>query len=147
MNKVTRHGVFETNSSSTHSICICREAGGVLDRLDVDSEGVCRIFPGEFGWEECKYRDATTKASYCYTYAASNQKRLKTLEAVIKRGTGAAQVRFMEVLDEFYPQGYVDHQSGPEERGACEEAFASKQALYAFIFSPKSVLVTDNDNH
>jgi hypothetical protein len=159
MNKVTRHGVFETNSSSTHSIAI---QGGkyVLDKLPVE-DGVCRVYPGEFGWEEEDYYDADTKASYCLTHAWSAgdgrdgykmspekaASRLDMLRDVIQKATGAEKVEFAESGDDFYKRGYIDHQSIEGDGGAGEPAFASEESLRDFIFNPNSLLRTDNDNH
>ena len=62
-----RHGVFETNSSSTHSISI-DDKEFLLDTLVVNSSGNVEIEVGEFGWEQDTYRDASTKASYLHMY-------------------------------------------------------------------------------
>lgn len=146
MHKVTRRAMFETNSSSTHSITIVN--GTADDKLPVRA-GVCRIYPGEFGWEAEDYTDAATKASYCLTYAKNDgapDRLLKMLEEVIKEATGAEKVEFTERHSEFYPWGYIDHQSGLTESDVCSEAFESKEKLKNFIFCSKSLLHTGNDN-
>lgn len=144
MKSVIRRGVFETNSSSSHSISI---SGGnyTPDTLMV-ANGVCRIYPGEFGWEEESYRDAATKASYCLTHAkqCGDERSLDMLRDVIARETGAA-VEFCKADSDWHEWGYIDHQS--IEYGVPQEAFASADALRDFIFNPASVLRTDNDNH
>lgn len=61
-----RKGVFETNSSSSHSICI-DDKTFILDTLIPDADGVITIKAGQFGWEWKKYNDAKAKASYCLT--------------------------------------------------------------------------------
>lgn len=157
MNRVIRRGVFETNSSSTHSILIL---GGefVADKIPL-IDGKCQIYPGEFGWEVETYHDATTKASYAYTHARSMvnryqkdpeiaaaqqrnmQEHLQMLRRVLSAGTGAEIVFCTMGAEDEY--GYIDHQSA----GVCEEAFASDETLRNFIFNPESELHTDNDNH
>lgn len=141
--KVIRRGVFETNSSSTHTITIA--PGEILppDTLPVE-DGVCRIYPGEFGWDIWDYWDAATKASYALTFAyqTKSEERLKLLKEVVQAETGLP-VEFVEAGDKFYARGYIDHQSD----SVCAPAFVSKEALRAFIFNPKSKLHTDNDNH
>lgn len=132
--KVTRHAVFETNSSSTHSISIAGD-GECSDTLAVEG-GICEVWEGEFGWEEETYNDAATKASYCLTFAKHNEHHLAMLRRVIQEHTGADEVRFMG-------DGYIDHQSSD----VALEAFASDDTLAAFIFNPHSGLTTDNDNH
>ena len=149
MNKVTRVGVFETNSSSTHSISIAGWSPSKKDTLTVEN-GVVSIFPGEFGWEEVTYHDAASKASYCYTYAKQTNRPelLERLAAVIVAETGCKVVQFETAGGEGYSYGYIDHQScekGDDDPGA--RALKSDESARNFIFNPKSVLVTDNDNH
>ena len=55
-----RQGVFETNSSSTHSICIAQTTDYIIP--DKVSFSV-----GEFGWEVDKLSSLSEKASYLYT--------------------------------------------------------------------------------
>lgn len=149
MNRVIRQGVFETNSSSSHSICIARI--GTLDAtLHVDEDGVCNVFTGEFGWEVCEYTDAPTKAAYCLTYAKGcgndskeNKSDLSMLESVIMKQTGAKSVVFVEGDDSYYKWGYIDHQSD----AVCYDAFKDEETLSNFIFNSYSTLMTDNDNH
>ncbi len=140
MNEVKRVGVFETNSSSSHSISIV--AGSYIpDRLPIDSEGKVEIYTGEFGWEPETYNDAVTKAAYCLTYVTNHhniEKNHYMLREVIREATGAKEVR----LNNTDP-GYIDHQSDD----VCMDAFVSHQTLRDFIFNKKSVLTIDNDNH
>lgn len=150
---VTRHAVFETNSSSTHSICL-GQGEVVKDTLPMDGDQVF-IYPGEFGWEEYTYRDARTKASYALTWATSaegygvgkTEAWLQMLREVILEETGAASVDFRKLSDDFKPLGYIDHQSIEGDGGPGGEAFASKESLANFIFNSDSILRTDNDNH
>ena len=65
MNRKIRQGVFETNSSSTHSICIVKTA-------DIRIPASLHLTMGEFGWECENYNDSETKASYLYTGLLGN---------------------------------------------------------------------------
>ncbi len=160
--KKIRRGVFETNSSSTHSICIFTpKTLAVLDRLPVDHDGICRIFGGEFGWEFETHYSPITKASYCLTYAKTvtdatylpknmkaeevSQNLCDMLKNVIEDHM-KVPVEFCPIENDYYTWGYIDHQSHIGESNACREAFADKQSLRNFIFNPESFLVTDNDN-
>src|SRR4051812_15125515 len=97
-----RRGVFETNSSSCHSISIA-SGGEVDDKLYVDEHGVCEIHPGEFGWGIDIHRDAATKAAYALTWAMScegygvgkKDEALALLTEVVKQATGCARVEFV----------------------------------------------------
>jgi len=145
-----RRGVFETNSSSTHSISIASGAE-TLDTLYVDPDGVCRIHGGEFGWEVEDYNSAPMKAAYALVWAKEygNEQNRQMLKKVIQTQTGAKDVVFTDFVDADrnlvsaeYDPGYIDHQSSD----VCAEAFASEETLRNFIFNQRSILHTDNDN-
>jgi hypothetical protein len=159
MTTQTRHGVFETNSSSTHSISIHASSDGVYDTLPVNDDGVVHLRGGSFGWEWNRYNDAETKANYCAIDAHSRYcekdynetpfsdeviaARVQMLKEVIMEVTGAKDVVF-DFSTEYNRSNwsYIDHQS----YGTSFDAFESKEALKEFIFNPKSVLRTGNDN-
>jgi len=61
MKKVIRGSVFETNSSSTHSISIDHS------KILKTNYSYLSLECGEFGWEEERYKDAQTKLSYVLT--------------------------------------------------------------------------------
>lgn len=143
-----RQGVFETNSSSTHSISISKNTDGLMDTIHPDSDGVIRLEGGDFGWEWEQYNDAKTKANYCFsdlTYrdwkdrdklVIKNQDLFDMLVKVIKEHTGAKHI-------EFEQKGYgIDHQSD----GTAYDAFDSEEDLRQFLFNPRSALFTGNDN-
>lgn len=148
--KNIRHGVFETNSSSTHSISINRNTEGLMETLPVSENGEIEIEPGEFGWELEEYSDPMYKASYALTWAKQNEKPENPeystmLEKVIKDQTGAKKVTFVSQGDEgsWDAWGYIDHQSND----VCETAFEDEATLRDFIFRKGSYFETDNDNH
>lgn len=138
-----RRRVFETNSSSVHTLAIAK-TDHLNDKLFVDQEGVCRIFFGEFGWGPDVYYDAASKASYCLTAATeyNHAEQLEMLHDVIKQQTGARTVVFEESCG-YNKQGYVDHQS----KDVADAAFENADTLRAFIFNKGSILRIDNDNH
>ena len=139
-----RKSFFETNSSSVHSITLGPKDFKREGNFDVEG-GVVKIYPGEFGWGPEKFNDAATKASYALTWAkqAGDRKYLGMLRDVVNKVT-EYKVNFVPSSDEYYPWGYIDHQSFPEV-GA--QVFESEEILENFIFNPASVLVIDNDNH
>lgn len=142
--KKIRKSIFETNSSSCHSIVLGKgDFKRTGNGFDVEG-GVVRIYPGEFGWGPEKFTDAATKASYALTWAkqAESEECLGMLETAIMGVTGY-KVEFVESGDDTYPWGYIDHQSS--EVGG--EVFVDDETLENFIFNPNSILVIDNDNH
>jgi hypothetical protein len=151
--KKIRKSVFETNSSSTHSICVAEgDLSLLMDRsLIPNDKGILLISPSnkEFGWEIVDYYDAETKAYYCFLdQCTNNPENFKKLVNVIREQTGAKQVMFDYDYnaDEFdYSNGYIDHQS----LGTASDLFEGSdvEILRQFIFNPESYLHTDNDNH
>lgn len=158
MKPVIRQGVFETNSSSSHSLCI---AIGQVNIPNYEGQTIT-ISPGEFGWEVETHYDLYTKLSYLYTDAMSGlnrrelegiegnvlpesmyNSRLEMLVRLLHEQTKCSEVVF-EIQDErFYPFGYVDHQSV----GTSNEAFESDENMVNFLFNRSSFVHTDNDNH
>lgn len=164
MKKLIRQSVWETNSSSTHSLSIT-SSNNLNDTIIPAEDGTITLTGGEFGWEIEDYWDAFTKANYCaldicprdwvaYRKYSADYKshedikpeinseeaelndRLKMLVKVIKEHTGAYSIIFKL-------EGYIDHQS----RGTSNEAFENEETLKQFLFSKSSGLHTDNDNH
>ena len=64
MKKVIRKGTFETNSSSTHAICICTDKK-LLEEMEYPEHLYFGI--GEHGWEYERLNTPKEKANYLYT--------------------------------------------------------------------------------
>lgn len=135
MKKLIRKGVFETNSSSSHSISVASsDKEFVLDTLYPDQHGTIIVRGDEYGWDWFKHNDAETKASYAAQSFSEDKDMLEKLEYVIKEQTGAERVIFEDLND-----GYIDHDSyGIVPRTAGE--------LKNFIFNKNSWLFGGNDN-
>lgn len=135
MKKIIRTGVFETNSSSTHSLSVATENQEfVLDTIYPDQHGVITVHDQQFGWEWMKYNDAMTKLAYLFQDQGEMHGDL-IIEAV-KEQTGAEEVRFIE------EDGYIDH----DGRGTTSEVCGSKKDIKNFVFNKNSWLFTGNDN-
>lgn len=151
MKQIVRHGTFETNSSSTHSISIDNREYKPAN-FTLNDEGFIDIECGEFGWEECTYHGAEIKLSYALTSIFQNveheEEGLKSahyqmLHTVMEEMVEGFKGFKFEESSRYYKYGYIDHQSSD----VIYEAFSSKDNLKDFIFNPNSILVTDNDNH
>ena len=157
--KNIRQNVFETNSSSTHSVSIVYgDKSYLTDIPKLDENGNINIESGEYGWEMHIYKgNVQDRLSYAATYALNydcsyneekifnyENKNLLLLIEVIKEYTGANKVIYNEnPVDGWAKHGYIDHQSEDE----AATIFESKESLEAFLFNPKSFFITDNDNH
>lgn len=140
--KNIRRSVFETNSSSTHSISVSSDSDGLLQTLPVAPDGTITLGFGQFGWEWEKYNDAWTKANYAAISAvcALSPDKKEMLINVIKDHTGAKEVVFYN--DDQY--NYIDHQS--LDGNTLKEAFSNETSLKNWLFNPKSWLFLGNDN-
>ena len=132
--KNLRSSVFETNSSSTHSIAITPNTDGIYSTIE-PKDGVIVLNGGDFGWGWEKFNDALTKANYCAEHTKYQNQAHDMLVKVIKEHTGAREV----IVN---PQGYIDHESV----GTCGEAFKNEATLKDFIFNDGSWLFIGNDN-
>jgi hypothetical protein len=137
--KHIRQSVFETNSSSSHSITINSSATNYTS-ISPDADGIITINTEgyEFGWGYDRYNDFHSKASYCAVDQQNTEHNLEMLKKVIVEHTGAKEVKL--IID---PNSYIDHQS----YGTSADAFESEQTLKDFLFSKNSQLFIDNDNH
>ena len=139
-----RKGLFETNSSSTHAICI----GKNNHNLEIPSELTFQV--GEFGWENEVYYDTTTLASYLYTALTAwydGKELTKYINHIYTLlGHNGCKATFIEpnVDDWGFTDGYIDHS---EELGDfLHRVLSSDKALLRYLFSPDSFIITGNDN-
>ena len=140
-----RKNVFETNSSSVHSIVFSTE-GIEPCNIPLDADGKMHIPYGEFGKEEASYTDQLTKLSYlvslcwyCADYDIEDEINFIKLEEYI--------MDYVPGCTGIVPQGDtpdIDHQSAPW--GSIEIIdMWDKEAVLNYIFNPKVELRTGSD--
>lgn len=129
--------MFETNSSSSHSISWSRSAAQLLDSIKPDVDGNIILTGGEFGWGYESHSDAWTKANYCAVDVAGSSNE-EILKKVIREHTGAKQV-----IVQLSSDAYIDHQS----IGTAHDLFDKEEDVKRFIFDRNISLIIDNDNH
>ena len=144
-----RAGVFETNSSSSHSVAISSISAGEIDLSLIPSEnGLIYLMPEnyDFGWEWVVYNDAATKAIYAWIDHGKQGVHVNRNDGgvdiditntkvgkVICEQTGAEKVYVPKYIED---DSYIDHQSSG----------TTPDDLLNFIFNKKSYLFTGNDN-
>lgn len=153
-----RKNIFETNSSSTHSLVISKKDRGYdYDGLII-KDGVLHISFGEYGWGPEILRTPNEKLSYLITdrnnidydwecppseeefeELLANDPKVQEIINVVKSCCPEIKEVKYEFGDEYNPLGYVDHQS----RGASYEHDLSIEDI---IFSNKVIILIDNDN-
>ena len=154
MKLTIRKGMFETNSSSMHSIIItkndsnCYEEGlkwGILRFLEDDIEFSRSPFQFLNTW---RGKVGYAIASYCQDYEASSEEAkefISKLEAIIKKHVeDLDHIELPDPEDTWYPFGYVDHQS----EGLLQKFLSEENVtLEDFIFIPKYIVVIDGDEY
>lgn len=159
MKKVIRRSIFETNSSSVHSITVSEKAE--LFDYPEEKEDVIVVVPGEYGWSGDDVMGLQEKLRYLMTLILDTKydyddkkrefipedKKLDLLKDDVDWKVICLMVKdkkHKEVIP-YIPKGlnfYVDHQS-------CMSlgAFLSGISLEDFLFDPTYVVEIDNDNH
>ena len=133
MKKLIRKGVFETNSSSSHSISLAGEDKQfIMDVIYPGQHGRIIIRGQDFGWEWEKFSDAETKLAYAFTDHVDPD----MLKKVVMDQTGATEVIFIE------NDGHIDHES----YGTASSICTNEENTRNFIFNKNSWLFTGNDN-
>lgn len=143
--KTIRQNVFETNSSSSHSVTIvgnCRENF---------SNEFMKIERGEFWWEYQKHDDFFTKLSFAYTLATPLKWSSRDGEGSIN----PTSTREMWMLDNFLKnylgvkkviysdkEGSIDHES----HWLKEVIFRDDDTLADFLLGENSFLQLDFNN-
>ena len=140
MKQQIRRNLFETNSSSVHSIVITKESNvSIPENLYITKKG--------FGWENEVYDDIEDRASYLYTAIRScikenDQPRYinKLIKFLEKLGV---EVEIDHERDDSYYFG-IDHSD--ELLDFIKDIFNNEDYLFNYLFSPTSYIRTGNDN-
>lgn len=150
--KKIRQGVFETNSSSTHTICIAKKINPELpERIHFNF--------GEYGWENGVLKTKQQKANYLYTglifldrkndaeniFKTLNSKGIKvTAQQPLdtKLRTDNPLLAFEYISDD--KNGYIDHGDNLVE--FLDAVCTKEDELMSYLFSELSHVITGNDN-
>lgn len=144
-----RHGLFETNSSSTHAICMAKKNDDFIIPTDL------AFTFGNFGWDERFYYNVKDKASYFYTalYNSYDEDIKKNFEDIKNHiyevlFDAGCECSFEEPKPSqwggWMESGYIDHQN--EIDPWLHKLIKNDKMLFRFLFSPDSFVVTGNDN-
>lgn len=156
MRKIRQH-VFETNSSSLHSITVSAHEPNVHpDSIHFEC--------GEFGWEVEEYTHFIDKASYLWTavvhifgeYVGSENgiyrlegDEYQAIKEKIKKACIDYGVKDVTFQERFRGRGwsddagYIDH---TPDRDFVDELVNDEDRLQRFLFSDDSCIATGNDN-
>ena len=157
-----RSGVFETNSSSIHSIAIRRGTRELGINTVICSGGAIAFKLGEFGWSAKKYSSVENRASYLWTMACSDTKKdADQREKFIRETLAELDIRcvFEPVVRKVYSDFeyeccekedggnfYIDHSDSWDYFK--EKIFSDKDLLLDYLFGDSCVLTyNDNDDY
>ena len=163
--KQVRRSVFETNSSSTHSITITH--GRISNNsIRVGSDGYIHTELDDFGWEVCDYRSQAERLSYLVTMLAVKSDVTLWIYDANENRTDKDIVEdimetreFEKLSDEIGRHarcrgviidpsgGYIDHQSHEDYRDFQDFLDYYNTNVVEFVFGRGNVVHTDNDNH
>ena len=159
MKKKIRYGVWESNSSSTHSVSFSKIKLTNFAAPTPNEDGYLYVDFGNFGWEYRRYRDPYVKLQYLLTmvamlYETSEEEfyeldDFKMIENAIKNKIqGCEGIRMNNgAFGTYGIDGYIDHQSCGGFSCIWDFLTYYEVSLEDFIFNSDIVLITDNDNH
>lgn len=138
-----RQSVFETNSSSMHSLSISENNQILEQPFDKKTtlRGWIEITGGDFGWGYEELDTAEEKLNYIFQemHVSSNEEVMNQFAQYFKEMTGIELKIDLGMLE----SGYIDHQSF----GLINDNYHGDfEKMYQFVVSNNSIII-DNDNH
>ena len=149
-----RKGVFETNSSSVHTLVIGNNADDFMNHLPSKVDFTF----GEFGWEFDAYDDTHSKASYLYTAIydvywkqdEENETLKKDFVEYIRTTLAKWNIECefeipkMAKYGTYLETGSIDHSD--RLKGFLTRIRKDEVMLMNFLFCEASMIYTGNDN-
>ena len=155
--KKIRLKVFETNSSSLHSITVSAQKPN-------EHPDSIHFQCGEFGWEVETYTDFETKASYLWTavvhifgeyvgsengYYKLDSEDYRAVREKIRKACEDYGVKNITFQETFHKRGwsgdvgYIDH---TPDQDFVDELLESEDRIQRYLFCNDSCVATGNDN-
>lgn len=147
--KSIRTGVFETNSSSTHSICITKNR-----RCNMCLPQKLYFSCGDFGWEYKTLKTPEEKASYLYSsiLCIYDKETAEGKKSLLWDMLGAEGVECEFETPIYYgasswcENASVDHAGTDDHSAFVERVLSNVGRLLRYLFSEESFVITGNDN-
>lgn len=148
-----RRNVFETNSSSTHSLCIFNDSKPNYE-LYKHKELVVRT--GKYGWSVEIYNDLSDKLSYLFTHLMAKYEENTCFEEILKNN------KYMQIIknllekhnikiewkksgSKYFNYSYIDHNY--EWDNQLKNLIENTKLLEKFLFNDENFITTGNDNN
>lgn len=149
-----RENVFETNSSSTHSVAVSSKDRGYSHEMPVDENGTLYIQLGEYNWGPDILYTPYDKLCYVMSYLSQNYSSVEEfandvdtgainsvaeeIDCYLKGNCGVSNIVIKKVDGGWGDGlGYIDHQS---------VGFLYDENLIDLIFNNSKIILIDNDN-
>ncbi|MDD4352240.1 MAG: hypothetical protein PHU71_04675 [Candidatus Gracilibacteria bacterium] len=145
MKRTIRNGVFETNSSSTHSICIAND----FDMANIETPKKIYFEFGEFGWEVRKLDTSHEKASYLYTALLELDlldEYVPMIEQFLKQNNILCDFEEKPKKDKYGRYDYYIEHDVSDLTEFVETVCNCEGTLLLYLLSEKSFVLTGNDN-
>lgn len=171
--KQVRRNVFETNSSSTHSVSVSSKNNKYYDStsLNVDYDNKVHVRFGEFGWEIRDYDLPYNKLQYIVTMLVETEGDVSCVDELFETdgfklindavadychcdgiwidGNMEMESYTWDGKTYYYLEhdGYIDHQSREDYNSVQDFLDDYCLDITQFIFDSGVIVHTDNDNH
>lgn len=138
-----RRNVFETNSSSTHAICITKND---INKTLLPTHISFKY--GKFGWEFAVHDDTSTKSSYLYQAILScfkddeREEKLSIIKTLLDNYDISCDFEIKK-SEYDWENGYIDH--GDNTIDFVNAVLSDGEKLIKYLFGD-SIIVTGNDN-
>jgi|688.fasta_scaffold102098_6 hypothetical protein len=148
-----RRSVFETNSSSMHSLSMI--GSDRLSQFNYGNGKIVTVKSDEYGWSGDDLTTPLDKLSYIVTMIQYKDNEIKEssyfkwLQEMFKDYTGCELIyEPCNKGDEYYEDGYIDHQSTDILDDVwSDDRDTFKSNMRDIVFNDKYFIEIDNDNH
>ena len=165
--KVIRYNIWETNSSSMHTVTVRRERD-INEYYRPPSDGVITIQLDEYGWGGDPCDDFISKLKYAMSMvlhteypgyhdynedSVIDQNILENLDGykllldAINKHMDCKSIIIKRNNNSYYPYGYIDHQSYENYNSLHDFLDDWSVDAERFLFDDGVVVWIDNDNH
>ena len=165
MKRVIRSNIWETNSSSSHSVAVHGERS-LTDYYDKKGPEVLEVHLGEYGWSGDTCDTFLSKLEYAlsmvlhteypdfshYDDFIVDQKVLEDLDGyrmimdAIRKHFNCESILICR-NNGYYPYGYIDHQSYEDYSSLQDFLDDWNVDIERFLFDNGVYVLIDNDNH
>ena len=153
--KKLRSNVFETNSSSCHSLVIDKKS----DYDTIPNNGISELEGGQFGWGYKELTIPIERLNYVAVIiyilkdivkpfkSIDYNTCLKNFESVVYKQTGATKLIYNFSTSDYKHSNYsyIDHQSCDSEGRF--KFLLDPEKIRNLIFRNSSIIIIDNDQH